>query len=356
MAIWKVSVERIALFDHPNADRMQLGKVGMHQLVVARSNGYRDGDLVVFAPARAVLPPDLRGHYTNSDTGRSYLLGKDHDRVGQVTLRGALSEGVTLPPEYVCAKLGVDSLDALPVGEDLAARLGITKYEPPIPLSMAGQVRALADVGPRRTHDVEQFAIYQSELVPGEPVVVTEKIHGSQCALLVEADGTAHVSSKGFFAKGIEIVEDAVNLYWRAVRETGLVDVLREAFPGRTAQAFGEAFPCQGGAWTYGADGNRPTLRVFRVVVDGHDLSLREAWAAAPKLQALWAPVLYEGPYDPAAVRPLAEGRECVSGRALHIKEGVVLAPATPRRSREGFALLLKVLNSKYAEADDALS
>ncbi len=90
MAIWKVSVERIALFDHPNADRMQLGKVGMHQLVVARSNGYRDGDLVVFAPARAVLPPDLRGHYTNSDTGRSSLLGKDHDRVGQVTPPGAL--------------------------------------------------------------------------------------------------------------------------------------------------------------------------------------------------------------------------------------------------------------------------
>jgi len=356
MAIWKVSVERIALFDHPNADRMQLGKVGMHQLVVARSNGYADGDRIVFAPARAVLPEDLRGHYTNSDTGKSYLRGKDYDRVGQVRLRGALSEGVTLPPEYVCAKLGVASLDDLPLGDDLAAALGITKYEPPIPASMAGQVQPMADTGPRRTHDVEQFGIYQGEFVPGEPVVVTEKIHGSQCALLVEADGTPHVSSKGFFSKGIELIEDARNLYWRAVRDTGLIDVLRAAFPGQTAQAFGEAIPCQGAAWTYGVHGNHPTVRVFRVVVDGHDVAMRDAWKAAPALEGLWVPVVYEGPYVPETVRALAEGREGVSGKALHIKEGVVLAPATPRRSQEGFSLLLKVINSKYQESDDALA
>ncbi|MEZ4410276.1 MAG: hypothetical protein R3A52_27925 [Polyangiales bacterium] len=122
------------------------------------------------------------------------------------------------------------------------------------------------------------------------------------------------------------------------------------------AQAFAEAFPCQGAQWSYGAEGGKPTLRVFRVAVDGEDLAMRDAWAAAPRLEALWAPVLYEGPYDPATVRALAEGKECVSGRALHIKEGVVLAPAAPRRSREGFALLLKVLNSRYVESDEALS
>lgn len=356
MALWKVSVERIALFDHPNADRMQLGKVGMHQLVVARTNGYHDGDLIVFAPARALLPEDLRGHYCNSDTGKSYLVGKDHDRVGQVKLRGSLSEGVTLPAEYVLAKLGVASLEALPVGEDLAPALGITRYEPPIPASMAGKVQSMADVGPRRTHDVEQFAIYQDEFVAGEPVVITEKIHGSQCALLVEADGTPHVSSKGLFAKGIEIVEDETNLYWRAVRTTELAAKLAAAFPGKTSQAFAEAYPCQGGLWSYGADSNRPTLRVFRVVVDGVDLPMRDAWAAVAGLEALWVPVLLEGPYDPAAARSLAEGKEAVSGRSLHIKEGVVLAPATPRRSREGFALLLKLLNSRYVEADDAFA
>ncbi|MEZ4410275.1 MAG: hypothetical protein R3A52_27920 [Polyangiales bacterium] len=106
---------------------MQIGKVGMYQVVVARSNGYRDGDLIVFAPVRAILPEDLRGEYTNADTGKSYLVGADHDRVGQVKLRGVLSEGVTLPPEYVTAKLGVRSLDELTPGEDLAPRLGITQ-------------------------------------------------------------------------------------------------------------------------------------------------------------------------------------------------------------------------------------
>jgi RNA ligase (TIGR02306 family) len=186
-------------------------------------------------------------------------------------------------------------------------------------------------------------------------VIATEKVHGSQCALLVDEAGVPHVSSKGFFDKGIEIREGEGNIYWRAVRNTGLVDLLVAAFPGRLVQAFGEAFPAQGGQWSYGADGDHPAIRVFRVIVDGRELSMEEAKAAIPEIADLWVPVLYEGRFDLDVLRPLAKGREQVSGRARHKREGLVVTPATPRRAREGFNLALKIVSPDFKDSDDAL-
>ena len=58
MADFKVSAERIELFDHPNAERLQVAKVGMFSLVVGKGQ-YQDGDVVVFAPKRAILPEEI---------------------------------------------------------------------------------------------------------------------------------------------------------------------------------------------------------------------------------------------------------------------------------------------------------
>lgn len=44
-------------------------------------------------------------------------------------------------------------------------------------------------------------------------------------------------------------------------------------------------------------------------------------------------PRLYTGPYDRDTVLALASGRETVSGRELHLREGVVIRPVTERYS-----------------------
>ena len=350
MAIWKVSAERAEIFPHPNSDRMDLCKVGMFQLVVAKSNGYKTGDVIVFAPARAVLPPDLRPHYANSETGASYLVGPEHDRVSGIRLRGELSEGITIRPDYVLAKLGLDSLAQLEVGADIAAQLGISKYEPPLPANFSGEVRRLELDVPFRQHDVEQFGIFGGEFVAGEEVVATEKIHGSQANMLFRADGCIHVTSKGMASKGFEIGEDKGNIYWRALRNCRLDQLIAESYPGQTVQAFAEVYPAQGAAWSYGADGNRPWLRLFRLVVDGAELPRHQV---DPAVRELWAPVLFEGPFEEAALRVLARGKEQVSGRELHIREGIVVTPRQPRPSREGWNLALKIINEKFKGSDE---
>lgn len=115
-------------------------------------------------------------------------------------------------------------------------------------------------------------------------------------------------------------------------------------------QAFAEVYPAQGAAWCYGADGNRPWLRLFRLVVEGAE---RPCHQVVPALRELWTPVLFEGPFDEAALRPLARGKEQVSGRELHIREGIVVTPRQPRPSREGWNLALKIINDKFKSSDE---
>lgn len=350
MAIWKVSAERAEIYPHPNSDRMDLCKLGMFQLVVAKTNGYQSGDIVIFAPARSVLPPDLRGNYLNSETGVSYLAGSQHDRVTSVRLRGELSEGVTISPDYVKAKLGLETLEELTIGADLSQALGIHKYEPPLPTGFSGELARLEVDGPFRQHDVEQFGIFGSEFQAGEQVIGTEKIHGSQANILIEPSGTVHVTSKGLASKRFTILEDASNIYWRALRNSNLVQIVTDCYPGRWVQIFAEAIPAQGQAWSYGADGNRPVLRLFRIQLDGQELRLEQVPA---ELRALWVPVLYQGPFQEETLRALAKGKEQVSGRQLHIREGIVITPATPRNSSQGWPLLLKMINDKFKGSDE---
>jgi len=356
MATWKVIAERIELMPHPNADSLALAKVGPFQLVVATSNGYQSGDIVVFAPERSVLPDAITGEYVNSDTGISYLTGPDQNRVKRVRLRGEYSEGVTINPAWVVATLGVPDMNALALNEDLSAALGITRYEPPIPANMAGEIEPINVMTAWHEHDVEQFRLYATEFHDGEEVIVTEKIHGSQGVFLRADDGRAYATSKGFAHNLQGIVDNAGNLYWRAARATRLFERIAEtaALPERAIQVFTEVFPCQGAGFMYGA--TAPTLRVYRVFVDGVELSVDQVRDTLPLVHDLWVPVLYRGPFDLATLVALAAGKEQVSGRQAHIREGIVIAPATPRRSREGFGLFLKVINPKYKDSEEFIS
>jgi RNA ligase (TIGR02306 family) len=350
MATWKVSAERIRLFPHPKADRLQLAKAGMFQLVVNTANGLSDGDMVIFAPKRSVLPPDLRGDYVNAQTGLSYLVGDDHDRVSSIRLRGELSEGATIRPEYVLQKLGIASLADLPLGTDLSERLGIQHYEYPIPPELVPYVTQQRADCPTRTHDVELLGIYRDELAPGELVYGTEKVHGRQVNVLIERDGTRHITTKGLGEKGLELYPGVDCLYTAATHNSNLLNILADTWPGHTVQAFAEVVPSQKG-FAYGQ--TTPTLQVFRVLVDGSEQTILDVASRSEVLQRLWVPVLYLGPYDEATLRPFATGKETVSGETRHIREGVVITPALPRPSHEGWNLALKIINPDFKGGDD---
>ncbi|MHA0036513.1 RNA ligase (ATP) [Deinococcus sp. PESE-13] len=336
MAERQVIKERAQLFPHPNAERLELCKVGTFQLVV-RKGEYRDGDPIVIAPEKAVLPPQLAGLYTNAETGASYLHGAEKNRVGSVRLRGEVSQGVILP---------LDGLEDAPFGEDLAERLGITFWEPPVPVSMAGEVEPRPPAQHYKHHDVEQFGIYASEFASGEEMIVTEKLHGTQGVYFRTAEGRWLVTSKGLSRGGLTLREAASNVYWQAARNSNLFAEADAAFSGGEVQIFGEVVPVQKG-FSYGQQ--HPTVFVFKVVHDGLRLPRRD-WPQWVLDHAV--PVLYEGPFDEATVRKLRGGLETVSGKGLHIREGVVVAPKVPRFAADGSDLSVKLISDAYAKKE----
>jgi RNA ligase (TIGR02306 family) len=245
--------------------------------------------------------------------------------------------------------LGIASVAEIPLNTDLSEALGITKYEPPIPMHMAGEVTPVT-VAQWRQHDVEPMGIYAEEFQEGEPVVVTEKIHGSQVVIYAGSDGTEIITSKGLSAKGLALKASDTNVYWRAVRNEVLFERFRHLFPGCDVQAFGEVVPVQKG-FGYGAEA--PTVRLFRLLVEGRELSQAEV---PEGLRAVWVPTLFVGPFNRAEITRLAQGKEQVSGHEWHIREGVVVSPAIPRPASRGFALYLKVINPKFKDSEEFVS
>ncbi|MFF2524246.1 RNA ligase (ATP) [Streptomyces liangshanensis] len=329
MSTLRVTAETLIIHEHPNADALELAQVGLYRAVVAKG-AYRTGDIALYIPEQAVLPAALIEEL--GLTGR--LAGRAADRVKAVRLRGELSQGIVCRPR---ALADVDLAAAVADGTDFAGPLSVTKWVPPVPPTMSGEVEGAPGLLP--WVDIENIQRYPDVFEPGEPVILTEKLHGTACLLTYTADGGGvQVASKGFGAKGLALKEDPRNLYWRAIRAHGVPAVaarLAEELGASRVGVFGEVYGAGVQDLAYGADGRgaAPAYAVFDVSAEigGQVVWLSPAALLTGRLPLV--PTLYEGPYAIGKVLEVASGRETVSGRALHLREGVVIRPVTERFS-----------------------
>ncbi len=355
MADWKVSKEIVEVKEHPNADKLDVLKVGEYQ-IVAKKGHYKSGDTVIIIPEKSIIPKNSPLY----DEYGKYLTGPNQDRVKGIRLRGEYSEAITWPVDDIDDIVMVDNPSNVPgvlqstieiakdagIGEDISRFLGITKYEAPIPVNMTGQVRQFD--GYARNHDVYHYASYKDELQGN--VIITEKIHGSQLNYFLDADGSEKVSSKGLLKKGLKIQEDENNVYWQAVRNCnmyGIAHDLLEIFDAERIQIIGEVIPVQKG-FSYGA--TKPEVLVFDVIADGHSV----AYSQLPQaILNLWVPIMYIGEVGNLDLDKMCKGNEQVSGKDLHIKEGIVVKDINDRKAHDGKRLILKVINPAYSNTGE---
>ncbi|MDR6978787.1 RNA ligase (TIGR02306 family) [Streptomyces sp. 3330] len=345
MSTLRVTAEVLTVHAHPNADALELAQVGLYRAVVPKGV-YRTGEAAVYIPEQSVLPAGLVEEL--GLTGR--LAGSRSDRVKAVRLRGELSQGIVCRPT---ALADVDLALAAARGTDFAERLGIVKWVPPVPPTMSGDVEPAPDLLP--WVDIENIQRHPGIFEPGEPVVLTEKLHGSACLLTYVADeGRVYVSSKGFGSRSLALTEDPRNLYWRAVRGHGVPEAaarLAERLGARRIGVFGEVYGAGVQDLTYGADGRRDTLG-YAVFDVSAEIDGVVRWLDAAELldgELPLVPRLFEGPYDSERVLEIATGRETVSGRGLHLREGVVIRPAVERHSPvTGGRAIAKAVSGAY--------
>lgn len=360
MSEFKTEVVAITVIDHPNADRLEIARVGEYQSIVGKGT-YKDGDLVAYIQEASVVPEPLLEELNL--VGK--LAGSDKNRVKAVRLRGVLSQGICYPAREDWVE-----------GQDVSEELGITKYEPPIPTNMSG---ALYNGGGRRTvkYDIENLKRYPDVLEEGEEVVITEKIHGTFCCMGVLCDQDAHpehgrlaVSSKGLGRRGLVFIPDDPsnegNLYLRAARQYNIVDRvdamferLKSPFTDESKTSIfilGEVYGKGVQDLAYGADAGRDDIgfRFFDIVIRSEsepqgsyvgDEGL-DIYASLLGLERV--PVLYRGPYFREVVADLTDGLETVSGDETNIREGVVVKPTEERRDNAIGRVILKSVSDAY--------
>ena len=337
MKNWQVIKTKIKIYPHLNSDNLELLKIGDYQCV-SQKGIYKDGDMVIFAPEKSVLPKDLQEPF------KKYLRGPSKDRVGSIRLRGELSQGIVLPLNEI------DPLDVFPLDVDISSKLNITKYEPPIPQHLAGEVEVLKDLNIEQVnHDVEQFGIYTDNF-EGKLVNVFEKIHGSQVVLIRHKSGERQVSSKGLYKKGLCLQKSKDNTYWQAVENSRLFNLLDKYFPGVTVQAFGEVVPIQKG-FNYGCD--RPTIFLFRLVVGKKELAFSKIDIKFLK-EAQWCPLIEKNVlFDKMKLLKLGKKLKHSVLNSNTVAEGIVISPVIPFYTSNMTNQYLKIISDRYAKVED---
>jgi len=354
MSTFTVNVVRVVIEAHENADALEIARVGDYRSIV-RKGQFETGVLVAYIPEQAIVPAPLLEEM--GLTGK--LAGKDGNRVKAIKLRGVLSQGIVYPAREGWAE-----------GQDVAELLGIHKWEPPAPPAHMNGVCYAAGLDRCMRYDIENFKAFPEVLVQGEPVVFTEKIHGTWCQVgylppsMIDEQGHLVVSSKGLAAKGLafrpEAPENVGNLYLRVARGLEIDRKISEVFVAELADGhpifvLGEVFGAGVQDLAYGAKADAQGalgFRVFDIYVgrpgQGAYLSDLPLATACERMGLPRVPVLYRGPFGREVMLEHTDGKETVTGKGLHIREGIVVRPAVERRDAMLGRVQLKSVSEKY--------
>lgn len=311
---------------HPNADNLDIVPVGGWQAIVHKGS-LKPGDKAIYIEPDYVVPTD--------NPLFSFLArdGKNTHRLKAVKLRGMLSFGLLVPVP--------DALASMPVGADVSEALGVTRYSPPIKYQTLGDMQELpADEYPRLStpkFDLENYQRYPHLFTPGEEVVITEKIDGTNARYMWH-DGKMFVGSRNRWLK-----PDSKNLWTRILNGSHSIEQLCREHPNHIL--YGEIFgPVQ--ALRY--DRTEPEFAAFALYncMNGEYMSDPDFWKYALDFGCNITPGIYAGPFDPEMLATFTEGDSLLAPN--HMREGVVIVPMIERRDPEIGRVALKLISNRY--------
>ena len=202
---------------HPNADTLDVCHVGGWK-VVAKSNTHSEGELVVYCEIDSWLPHSIAPFLTKEGKTPRIFNQIEGQVLKSVRLRGIVSQGLLLP-------LNILNSDYIPVIEDdVSEMLNITKYEPPVSASLAGDLRC-AFPGYVPKTDSERIQNLTSELQVWaqnkELFSITEKLDGTSVSF-IRNEEDIHVCSRNWSIRPSE-----QNTYWKMYYKYNIESILQ---------------------------------------------------------------------------------------------------------------------------------
>jgi RNA ligase (TIGR02306 family) len=205
-----VTIQRVeALKPIEGADRIELAQV-LNWNVVVQKGLYNTGDLVVYHEIDSALPDIAVYSDLINKSSRTYEGNKVHV-LRTMKLRGVYSQGFCVPFDEMFIVDG-NTITAIHnnetitidnvIGTDVSSLLGVVKYEPPIPASLAGQVKGNFPSGVPKT-DEERIQNIDPATILGLDTryEVTIKLDGTSMTTGLMLDGEFVVCSRNLQLK-----------------------------------------------------------------------------------------------------------------------------------------------------------
>lgn len=352
MSTHAVTVVKIHLEPHPNAEALSIMKLDSGNVVVLRTTDWTEGELAVH------VQPDYEVNVEHK--AFSWLATKDEagniqrpwERIKVAKWSGVSSYGLMAPVKEFATLAREGAVEGENVLEKL--RSVIRRWDAPVNMQVRGEVVSgpANIVAPK--YDVENYYKYADNFIAGEQVVATEKLHGSNGRYVWDGE-KFHCGSRSEWK-----AQDATNPWWRALENTpGLKDFL---VANPKVVVYGEVYGTNPG-YKYGVErGDQVRFAIFDLLLQ---TSLGPQWADWDVLKearrqfhvpfestTMWVPIIYEGPYDLETMKDLASGSTNMPGaNPGDIREGIVVKPVKERTfGPNGERLQVKFVSDEYLE------
>jgi len=374
----RVEVVRVGkILPHPNADKLELTYIFGGYPVVIGKGEWHEGDLGAYVPPDNLVPLD-RSEFAFLEgrlDGKKEINGKRYHLIRTVKLRKETSMGLLFRPENILLK----------EGDNIADTIGVLHYEPP---QQGGHLAFTRKgfVGAERTpfikpptYDVDSLRRYGYAFTDGEPVYISEKIHGCNARYTWEDRGifdllpggirfdTWYIGTKGIrrlprearylrvgsrnlwkrFDPRWKTVNEVTDVWWEVALRHPEISHFLEIHPGVTlyGEIYGKVQDIH-----YGIP-NDVRLAAFDIRYANGTWAKPYIFLQTCKMYGIQTvPNLALGElFDFAKIVSLADGPSHVEG-ADCIREGVVVKPMEEREERSIGRLVLKLVGERYYE------
>ena len=354
--------------EHPNAERLELAIIKGWQVVVKKGQ-FKVGDNVLYIPHDAVLPKHVHeflgitSYLAELPKGYGGIPETDRPearRVRAARLRGQASYGTVVTPveaTQLAGLAGEPNFAGWDLVNDIAGVLGITKWEPPVKSTSGDTDRDMANF-PKYT-SIEHWRNFPDIFLPAEKIVVTEKIHGTNCRVGYVTDPTLEVSDFLFVAGSHNNRRKEYNdkgqlsLYWEPFSWyptlKDMILCIHNQYKKANVTVFGEIFGSSVQDMSYGMSNGKKDFRVFDIQVNGNylDYHLKKTYLENFKIPSV--PILWTGPYSKEKVEELTDGKSTFDVKAGFTgREGVVLTPVFEREDPAIGRVILKSISVDY--------
>lgn len=325
---------------HSNAERLELARV-FDFVVVVQKGRYKVGDTVLYIPVDSTLPNMVESKIFGPDS----KIKLNKSRVRQIRIRGLASQGMLVDPSEF-------DLKGLTEGDDLSAKLGITKYEPPAvnenPATRVKKERNRYFENPyfHQYGGLVNIKWHPDLFTEGQEVVFQEKIHGTnfRCGWLPKEPKTLWQKFLKFIGKfpeqefcfGSNSVQRQHNdkkgtktYYGEDIYHTAVVKYQLKEKLGPNQILYGEIYG-EGIQKNYSYGTKEHKLVVFDVKTLAEDRKSNQ-WLTVDQVEEFCkqrslptVPELYRGPYSKELAKQYTLGNS-VLAPSQKVREGITI-------------------------------